>query len=172
MMTAKKCRASLGCMNSIDRFRRRSPVRSVAIGLLAGLFLVRAMVPAGYMPDVDALAEGRLGIKICPAVGPGFATAAESSSHDHQGHHDHGPSHAGGHHGSNDADGNHSNDHSKDPCPFGTAVAKSFIPPAPFAIPATTTARTNGISDPASELVAIRPTGPPLGSRAPPLNLA
>ena len=144
----------------------------MAIGLLAGLFLVRAMVPAGYMPDVDALAEGRLGIKICPAVGPGFAAAAQSSGHDHQGHHAHDPSQVGGgHHGSNDADGNHSNDHSKDPCPFGTAVAKSFIPPAPLAIPATTTAHINGVSDTASEIVVIRPTGPPLGPRAPPLNL-
>lgn len=45
--------------------------------LLAALVLLRALIPAGFMPDLSAAASGRFSIVICTAAGTraGFADA-------------------------------------------------------------------------------------------------
>lgn len=47
-----------------------NPAWRVIARLIVGLFLLRAIVPAGFMPDLSALADGRLTVVVCTASGP------------------------------------------------------------------------------------------------------
>jgi len=108
------------------------------------LFALRALVPVGFMPDLDALGAGHLDIVLCTAHG-GVTLPP-------------------------DADGIPARPH-KSPgadCPFGMALAKSFVAPISPALPQPLAAADAGThADPAS---GLRPPaqGPPLGPRAPP----
>lgn len=75
-------------MSALTRFRRRR--RCWALLALPAL-LLRALIPAGYMPVAE---EQGLSIEFCPDAGalpPGIALSASAHSHHH---HDH--RHAGG----------------------------------------------------------------------------
>jgi len=109
------------------------------------LFALRALVPAGFMPDLGALGAGHLDIMLCTAPGdvpvardPGEIPAAP--------------------HKSPGAD-----------CPFGVALVKSFVAPVASALPPRV-ARVDVVTH--TEFAAGFPPpsqGPPLGSRAPPV---
>ena len=110
------------------------------------LFALRALVPVGFMPDLDTLGAGHLDIVLCTGHGPVSLTL--------------------------DANGVPAKPH-RSPgadCPFGMALGKGFVAPAAPALPyaivaAGTTARTDAAR-------GLRPPsqGPPLGSRAPPVH--
>jgi hypothetical protein len=109
------------------------------------LFALRALLPVGFMPDLDALGGGRLDIVLCTAQGdaplPLDAGGAPAKPH-----------------GSPGVD-----------CPFGMALAKTIVAPILPALPqAAAPIATVTRADP---VAALRPPsqGPPLGSRAPPI---
>ncbi|HAP25636.1 MAG TPA: hypothetical protein DCR74_08395, partial [Achromobacter sp.] len=97
--------------------------------LLLLLLAARAFVPVGYMPDVQALKQGRLQLGFCAAGGgvfpgmPGLAdphTAHADASHDDHGHHDSSKHIAAG-----------------QECPFGlTTYQALLVPPAVTLVPA------------------------------------
>lgn len=113
--------------------------------LLLIAFIVRALVPAGYMPDFSAAAKGVFKVVVCSAMG------AKSISFD--------------------ADGkpvpNQQADHPDQPCAF-TGMA-SLALPSSDATPVVMRALQRSISIPhlAVQLPPSR-AGPPLGSRGPP----
>jgi hypothetical protein len=128
--------------------------------LLLVLLAARAFVPMGYMPDVQALKQGRLALGFCAAGGgffpgmPGLANplAHADASHGHHGHHD-------------------SSDHvgAGQECPFGLSAHPALLAP-----PAITLAPvllgwwvqpTRHVDSPRPPMPAA---GPPLGQRAPP----
>lgn len=102
------------------------------------LFALRALVPAGYMPNLGALAGGTLDIVLCTAHG-GDAPAAPQKT-------------------------------PRDECPFGMALAKSFVAPSASALPACIEPADAVAAAPALAELLPPPVGPPLGSRAPPLS--
>ncbi|WP_144629916.1 hypothetical protein [Bordetella genomosp. 13] len=152
------------------------------LGLLLFALTLRALVPVGYMPDAQALREGRLALAFCAAAGglplaprvpmsmggmhagmdhadmtdTAGAGAMASMAH---GHPDHGPGHSGSAAGQE--------------CPFGLiahqALDSSAVTLAVAALPATRRAPPPPAADsPAPPMPAA---GPPLGPRAPPHGL-
>lgn len=120
------------------------------------LFVLRALLPTGFMPDLDLLKRGGFQIVLCTAQGPvSVAVDEDGKPLDPDGDHDrHDPADA----------------FAKD-CPFGTAFAKAFDVPtlvatAVLALPAA-------VATVAPRPLDLRPPpqGPPLGSRAPPIRL-
>lgn len=128
--------------------------------LLLVLLAARAFVPVGYMPDVQALKQGRLALGFCAAGGgvfpgmPGLASphAHADASHGHHGHHD--PSeHIG----------------AGQECPYGLSVHPALIaPPAVTLAPALLRwwVQAPRLAD--SPRPPMPAAGPPLGQRAPP----
>lgn len=170
------------------RFRNwvRSTGRSGAVWLLACLFFARVLVPPGYMPNPEALADGRLAIEIChaglsPALRSVWTRDRAPAGHAGQDHH-----HAG--HGAAVSavdlagaladlggpppSGGDQHEQNADVCPFGSVVAKTFVEPASVSLPTPAPYVAAPISAPASTARVAWSVGPPLGSRAPPLNLA
>jgi hypothetical protein len=122
-----------------------------AIGLVTvALFALRALIPAGIMPDLDKLSEGTLELVICTGQGLETVTVDAASY------------------------GVPSSDHSTDQgsqfsdCAFGITVAKAFAAPALndfVAAPLTAETTPWPVRD---ERTATASTTLPLGSRAPP----
>lgn len=118
--------------------------------LLLVLFALRAIAPAGYMPDPAALQDGRFEIVVCTPAGLKTIMAAPDRA---------GPT----------DDERSSDDLSATECPFQRVMAKALVVPgqdgAPVrwtqpAIPGEMWGRT--------VMPRSAPPGPPLGPRAPP----
>ncbi|MDX3881146.1 MAG: DUF2946 family protein [Achromobacter sp.] len=128
-----------------------SAARARAVLWLALLALtLRALVPAGYMPDTRALHDGRLEVTFCSAAGalPSFVLALPAGGKEQAGH---------------DTAGSGAQ------CPFGL-LAHVAPAPAPALTPLLLAAGLPALPAPAGNAPAARTvSGPPLGSRAPPL---
>ena len=113
--------------------------------------LLRALVPAGYMPDTRALDAGRFEVTFCTAAGaPAALSAALSTLKDGKPAHD---AQTGAQ------------------CPFGLLAHLTPAPAFslnPLSLPADTTPTAQPAQPPLPATVAH---GPPLGSRAPPPGL-
>lgn len=120
------------------------------LGLLLLSLIARGAIPAGYMPDADALKQGRIEISLCVA---GHATTvpmwleADTPKTDLPG-----------------------NDAAADPCPYWLHAHQQAALPATATVPALPAPRALPlpVSPTFLALAAHGPTGPPLGSRAPP----
>lgn len=120
--------------------------------LLVLAMMLRALIPAGYMPDAAALRDGRVLITFC-TVGSGISTAPlDLGDHDGNAAHQDGAASA---------------------CPFGILAQQAFdMPLAATAVaPAVALVAWSAPFALNPALLAPQPPGPPLGSRAPPLNL-
>lgn len=127
-----------------------SSLRHAVTRTLLLLFVLRALIPAGYMPSTQALGEGHIEVVLCTSNGLRTIVL--------------------------DADGkpaepaNHHPDAASD-CPFGAVTTKAFLAPdSEFnaAEPARAESFVFNLHD-----LALQPPaqGPPLGSRAPPVIL-
>lgn len=129
--------------------------------LLLLLLAARAFVPVGYMPDVQALKQGRLELGFCAAGGgvfPGMPGLADphithaDAAHGHHGHHD-SSQHVG----------------AGQECPFGLSAHQALlVPPAVTLAPALLGwwVQAPRLTD--SPRPPMPAAGPPLGQRAPP----
>lgn len=106
--------------------------------------LMRGVLPAGFMPDANAAAQGRLELTFCSPAGNTLTMFVSTS--DEQ------------------SDATMAAD-----CPFGVFAAAATLPPSTDPVPgqwavvATLIPTAYGTS-----LPALPARGPPLGSRAPP----
>lgn len=112
---------------------------------LAVTLLLRAMIPAGFMP---AAIGGGFPLQVCPSGLPDGALArlaGEHGGHSHHGHHGHHANHAN--HGGHD-DGGHA--YSAEQCPIAHLIAAAALPAlAGAALPAA--------ASPAFPVLAPRP---------------
>ena len=153
----------------------------VLLWLLVLAVCARALVPVGYMPDGAALRDGRVALALCAASGPipavydasveGAAPAAAHGEHaGHAGHHVH-PTHghAAAQHAGHGAQAHHDESQAALSCPFWLAAQQALHPPM-VSVPALVLqlATLPGVVPPAPVSLRPAPTGPPLGSRAPP----
>jgi hypothetical protein len=129
-------------------------------------FLCRALIPNGYMPVMNA-AQGAPILGLCSGTEAGFAAdprAGHASGHPDAGHPD------AGHPANGHPDDGHP-DHRI--CPFSLAAAHVALPvQASLAVVALLARSLVLHARPARPTIAAPVSGPPLGSRAPPLNLA
>ncbi|MEB6660308.1 DUF2946 family protein [Achromobacter ruhlandii] len=140
--------------------RPRDAVRVRGVLWLAFLaLLLRAVVPAGYMPDTRALHDGRIEVTFCSAAGD-LSTLRLALAPAGKGDAGAGKGDAGA--------GAHSNADTGAQCPFGLLA---HVTPA-SASPTTPLALASGRPAPAASAPLALPVqpaqGPPLGSRAPP----
>jgi hypothetical protein len=129
---------------------RTDPALRFAAGMLIFIFMLRALIPAGFMPDAKALGEGRFELVLCTSAGD---RVVQSIDFDGSGDE---PKSWGG------AD-----------CPYHLSLSQAFAPGADAAsIPAEF--RTGAALLFASAATELLPPalGPPLGQRAPPHDLA
>lgn len=154
-------RTGLSC-----RFPRFTSAADFGRLLLLLLLVARAWVPVGYMPDADALRQGRLALGFCSAGGGSLAAlralaAQPEARYDHSGHH--------GHHGHGEpGDGGGAGQE----CPFGLSAHQVLdVPPMMALAPVLLRwlAREPARAD--SPRPPLPAAGPPLGQRAPPLAL-
>lgn len=122
--------------------------------LLLLLLVARAWVPVGYMPDADALRQGRLALGFC-AAGGGALPVLRGPAALEDAHHGHGaPDDHGG---------------AGQECPFGLSAHQVLdVPPMLAVAPALLRwlAQTPALVD--GPRPAMPAAGPPLGPRAPP----
>lgn len=136
------------CLTSLFRLRRALRANGVLWLALLALAL-RALVPAGYMPDARALHDGRLEVTFCSAAGD-LSTLSVALSPD-----------SGGKAGHDAAD-------TGAQCPFGL-LAHVAPAPAPMPAPMLLPAAPRTLPAPVHRALPAQPAqGPPLGSRAPP----
>ncbi|MFY0476120.1 DUF2946 family protein [Achromobacter marplatensis] len=155
---------------------RRPPRTALAVDvgrlLLLLLLVARAWVPVGYMPDADALRQGRLALEFCVMGGgvwPGLrAPLTQPAAQPHAQSHAQSDAHHGNHgdpgHGGPDGHGAAGQE-----CPFGLSAHQVLdVPPMMAVAPVLLRwlARTPLRVD--SPRPAMPAAGPPLGSRAPP----
>lgn len=133
--------------------RSRGALRVRGVLWLAFLaLLLRAVVPAGYMPDTRALHDGRLEVTFCSAAGD-ISTLRLALSPDDKG---------------GAGSGAHSNADTGAQCPFGLLA---HVAPAPASHTSPLALSSGRAAPPAPAPLALpaQPAqGPPLGSRAPP----
>lgn len=147
------------------------------MGLLAlAIFVLRALIPVGYMPDPQGARHGVLRLIVCAAAGPATHALGSPAVAGHHG------SAAGGAmvmamDGANmDADshatGGHHDPllHGAQECPFAVAVAAAYLAPSAIAVASMLGLVTNAppAVRPLSVAYPSAPRAPPLGSRAPP----
>ena len=109
---------------------------------------LRALVPAGYMPDPRALLDGRLEVTFCSAAGNLSAISLALPTEGGKGGHDTANTGA--------------------QCPFGL-LAHVTPATAPPMVPLLLSAAGHPSPPPAHRALPAQPAhGPPLGSRAPP----
>jgi len=148
------------------RFPRFATAADVGRLLLLLLLVARAWVPVGYMPDADALRQGRLALGFCSAGGGTLAALQALSMQQnpqldpqldpHHGHHGHGAGH-------NDTSG------AGQECPFGLSAHQVLnVPPVAALAPVLLRwlAQEPFLAD--SPRPPMPAAGPPLGQRAPP----
>jgi hypothetical protein len=132
-------------------FRCTSVLRSFAAQLTLALFALRALVPAGYMPDLGAARAGQVRIVICTGYGSKSVLVDESGKPiDDQG----GRKHA--------AAGD---------CPFGAAPAAALTVPDPAAALPLPNLRQAFLAPDSVPALLPPAQGSPLGPRAPPVRL-
>lgn len=119
---------------------------------LAFMFL-RALLPPGFMPDLQALRDGRIEITICSVDGARLVVLDRDSTpvKDKPAGHDE----AGGLH-----------------CPFGLAAAQTFVLPDLSQLSLPRMAEAAALDRPTRQGTRPQVRGPPLGSRAPPTDIA
>lgn len=129
---------------AVTRLRQSRRLTFVWLLLVAAL-MVRAAVPAGWMPSVD---RGGVRIVLCTGYGP-VTVVLDAAGHVHKDE----PQHKAPH----------------DPCPFGLAAAKALdLPPEiGLALPPAAIAALTGPALAAARFVAWRSLRPP--ARGPPL---
>lgn len=148
--------------------------------LLLLLLVARAWVPTGYMPDADALRQGRLALGFCTAGGNVMAAlqslpALHAPADDHPTMYgDHGLHGGDGYSGNNSHHGHHGAGHDDErgagqECPFGLSAHQILnLPPLATVAPvllrwlAQRPLKRDGARPP------MPAAGPPLGQRAPP----
>lgn len=138
-------------MSDLTRlFRLESAARVRGVLWLALLALaLRALVPAGYMPDVRALHDGRLEVTFCSSAGD-LSTLSLAVGGEPGGKTGHDAAETGAQ------------------CPFGL-LAHVAPAPLPFITPIVLPVGRYAPPPPAYRaLPALAAHGPPLGSRAPP----
>ena len=134
------------------RSRRRA--WTLTARCVAALLLLRAVIPAGYMPDLGALRDGRLEITLCTADGLRTVSQPARSSETT---------------GEAPADGPLAA--TPDDCPFGAVATQTLILPGDSALPPHGAAR-HFAPNASPERLDTSSQGPPLGARAPPFLLA
>jgi hypothetical protein len=133
-------------------FRTPDIGRHILMCLLAIAMALRALIPAGYMPDANALRDGRVEITFCIAGSGLSVSAIDLNDHDGKAGHP---------------------DSVASECPFGILAQQAFdLPPVAGAVmPAAALAVLSIPFTLNRALPALPAQGPPLGSRAPPSNL-
>ncbi len=126
--------------------RRQGTFRFWAVHLLVCCFALRALIPAGFMPDFSAAAEGKLRVVICSAQGSKTLTIALGDAGSHQ---------PATHHG-------------QEICPFAAAPLAGY---QAADLPLLTSLAFVSVPStlPHDDQVVVRRVGPPLGSRGPPV---
>ena len=115
--------------------------------------LLRALVPAGYMPDARALHDGRIEVTFCSAAGD-LSTFKIALSQDGK---------------PGDGTGEHRSAETGAQCPFGL-LAHVTPAPTPYVAPLALAVSRIAPPAPARPALPAQPAqGPPLGSRAPPI---
>lgn len=116
-------------------------------------FMYRSLIPVGFMPDPSALRDGRVAITFCTSSGGLFAALVNvSGNSDHASEHDVAASAE---------------------CPYGLLATQAVIPVVNATV--LLAAVLHRAPPAPSSNIALPPSpaqGPPLGSRAPPLDLA
>lgn len=134
---------------------RISPLKGISyrymfLYLCMALFALRSLIPVGYMPNMQALGQGKIEIIICTPEGTQSTFVSIKTPH-HQPDPD------------NAYDGMLS-------CPFSVVNAQGMLAGSPglgvevFNLPELVAPSLNH-----SQVINVRLSGPPLGSRAPPL---
>jgi hypothetical protein len=119
---------------------------------------LRAFVPTGFMPSVEALRDGRFEMTICSGAG-GMRTVLVDANGDL----------VKAPHGS---EGQDDPSMHLEQCPFGALGSLMAMPSvAPMVIGAAMIVRSLLLARRDTALPALPAQGPPLGSRAPPLRL-
>ncbi|WP_342365336.1 DUF2946 family protein [Allopusillimonas soli] len=114
--------------------------------------MCRAVVPAGYMPDLSGGRDGRFTITLCTMLGS-LQTQQIDLADD-----------AGK---SSSSDGVSAQD-----CPFGLVISQALMPAQDVPLPAQAIVHaTVAVVHGHQALPPLPPVGPPLGSRAPPVVL-
>lgn len=132
--------------------RPTSVGRQLLLWLTVAAFACRAFLPVGFMPDVKALQSGKLVLTLCTAGGgTAFTTLDLPDESDSPAGQKLSPA---------------------DNCPFGLIASQAMIP----AMPMPDLPSEQGRDTPSTVFFTALPPlaahGPPLGSRAPPVNLA
>ncbi len=120
-------------------------------GIALAIFVFRALIPAGFMPDAKALAEGRFELVICTASGERVVHVIDLGSPDSGGSNDPEPS-------------------SFDDCPYNLALGKIYTTSAATPVLVEFAIHAHGFGAAAAFLFPPA-LGPPLGQRAPPQHL-
>jgi hypothetical protein len=139
----------LPAMSRRNEISRTDPVLRFAAGTLIFVFLLRALIPAGFMPDAKAAGEGRFELVICTSAGERLVQGIDL-----------------------DASGDKPATWSGADCPYHHSLSQAFTAPALAPVPvefAAGAARAPLLA--ATELLPPA-LGPPLGQRAPPFFLA
>ncbi|CUJ51600.1 hypothetical protein [Achromobacter kerstersii] len=165
-----------------SRFPRFATAADVGRLLLLLLLVARAWVPVGYMPDADALRQGRLALGFCSAGGGTLAALQALSVQ--QGHHQvphqdpqlglhqdpHQDPQQDPHHGHHDPGAGHGDTSGAgQECPFGLSAHQVLdVPPVVALAPMLLRwlAQKPFLAD--SPRPPMPAAGPPLGQRAPP----
>jgi hypothetical protein len=157
-----------------SRFPRFATAADVGRLLLLLLLVARAWVPVGYMPDADALRQGRLALGFCSAGGGTLAALQALSVQ--QGHHQDPPlgpqlgPQQDPHHGHHDPGAGHGDTSGAgQECPFGLSAHQVLdVPPVVALAPMLLRwlAQKPFLAD--SPRPPMPAAGPPLGQRAPP----
>jgi hypothetical protein len=115
-------------------------MRRFAVRAALVVFALRALLPSGYMPDVAALATaGHFEFVVCTAAQGDAPSAPQSPKPGH------------------------------DECPFGMALAKTFVAPASPPVPAQfASIEVAAVPHHADGPPAVA-QGPPFGQRGPPV---
>lgn len=124
-------------------------------------FILRALVPVGFMPDPEALRDGRLALMLCAAGSPLRAPlhASQQVAHEAAGH---------------DTDARHHPDDSNlagADCPFGVLLVQALVPTSSDAAQVVPPVVRELVRQPQRNLSPLPAPGLSLGPRGPPLNL-
>lgn len=121
----------------------------MALWVMVAALALRALVPAGFMPDAGALRDGRIQLAFCTAGGDALSVPLDVSTSGKTRHDQAAP-----------AD-----------CPFGMLAAQAaIVPPAMLSAIPVVGAATRVRHHAGGALPPLPAHGPPLGSRAPPSN--
>lgn len=117
---------------------RTDPAVRLAVGLLLLVFFLRALIPAGFMPDAKALADGHFELVICTPGGP------------------------------DSADGDAQEKWAGADCPYHFSFSQALVTVTPVPVAVEFASRAAHGFAAASNILLPPALGPPLGSRAPP----